>query len=168
MERFEVNFLLRCAVDFPLQDELECCSVRLKVNNGVVYGTATVDAVNREEARRRGYQLAEDVASALTLVFGRAFVVRRVNVAKVGRQREGGSVVTEVVDEFTTHAKVIVVKWPRNWKELAATLMGSLIAAGEKPEKLKRLMRAIKWWRAGNVDDDPLDKFLKFISRLSF
>ena len=162
MERFEVNLLLRCAVDFPLQDELECCGVRLKVNNGVVYGTATVDAVNREEARRRGYQLAEDVASALTLVFGRAFVVERVNVAKVGRQRAGGSVVIKVVVEATTHAKVILVKWPRNWKELAATLMESLIAAGEKPEKLKRLMRVLKWWRAGDVDDDPLDKFLKF------
>jgi hypothetical protein len=162
MERFEVNILLRCAVDFPLQDELECCGVRLKVNNGVVYGTATVDAVNREEARRRGYQLAEDVASALTLVFGRAFVVERVNVAKVCRQREGGSVMIKVVVEATTHAKVIAVKWPRNWRELAATLMESLIAAGEKPEKLKRLMRAIKWWRAGDVDDDPLDKFLKF------
>ncbi|NAZ33947.1 MAG: hypothetical protein GU356_06650 [Pyrobaculum sp.] len=90
MERFEVNFLLRCAVDFPLRDELECCGIRLKVNNGVVYGTATVDAVNREEARRKGDQLAEDVASALTLVLGRALVVEQVNVAKVGRQREGG------------------------------------------------------------------------------
>jgi hypothetical protein len=40
--------------------------------------------------------------------------------------------------------------------------MESLIAAGEKPEKLKRLMRVLKWWRAGDVDDDPLDKFLKF------
>jgi ADP-heptose:LPS heptosyltransferase len=70
--------------------------------------------------------------------------------------------VIEVVDEFTIHAKVIAVKWQRNWKELAATLMESLIAAGEKPEKLKRLIRAIKWWIAGDVDDDPLDKFLKF------
>jgi hypothetical protein len=162
MEHFEVNFLLRCAVDFPLQDELECCGVRLKVNNGVVYGTATVDAVNREEARRKGYQLAEDVASALTLVFGRAFVVEQVNVAKVSKRREGGSVVIKVVVEATTHAKVIVVKWPRNWKEVAATLMESLIAAGEKPEKLKRLMRVLKWWISGDVDDDPLDKFLKF------
>jgi hypothetical protein len=72
MESFEVSFLLRCAVDFSLQDELERCGVRLKINNGVVYRTATVDAVNREETRRKGYQLAEDVASALTIVFGRA------------------------------------------------------------------------------------------------
>jgi hypothetical protein len=111
MERFEVNFLLRCAVDFPLQDELESCGVRLKVNNGVVYRSATVDAVNREEARRKGYQLAEDVASALTLVFGRAFVVEQINVAKVGKRREGGRVVIKVVDEATT---VVAVKWPRN------------------------------------------------------
>jgi IS4 transposase len=162
MEHFEVNFLLRCAVDFPLQDELECCGVRLKVNNGIVYGTAAVDAVNREEARRKGYQLAEDVASALTLVFGRAFVVKQVNVAKVSKRREEGRVVIEVVDEVTIHVKVIATKWPRNWKEVVATLMKSLIAAGEKPEKTKRLMRVLKWWRAGDVDDDPLDKFLKF------
>ena len=153
-------------MDFPLQEELECCGVRLKVNNGVVYRTATVDAVNREEARRKGYQLAEDVASALTLVFGRAFVVEQVNVTH-SRRREGGRVVIEVVDEATTHDKVIVVKWPRNWRELAATLMESLVVAGEKPEKLKRFMRVLKWWRAGDVDDVWIS-FSNSTLRLSF
>jgi hypothetical protein len=46
-----------------------------------------------------------------------------------------------------------------NWKELAATFMESLVVAGEKPEKLKRFMRVLKWWRAGDVD---VCKFLKF------
>jgi hypothetical protein len=54
MEHFEVNFLLRCAVDFFLQDELECCGVRLRVNNGVVYRTATVDAVIEKRLGGRG------------------------------------------------------------------------------------------------------------------
>jgi hypothetical protein len=53
MERFEVNFLLRCAVDFPLQDELECCGVKLRVNGDIVHGTATVHAENSEESEAK-------------------------------------------------------------------------------------------------------------------
>jgi len=162
MESFEVNFSLRCAVDFPLQEELECCGVRLGVNGGVVRGTATIHAENREEARQKGRQLAEDVASALTLVFWKTFAVEHVNVTQVSWRREGDRVVIELADEATIHTKVVVVKWSSNWKELVAKFMQSLVTAGEKPERLKRLMRALRWWRAGDVDDDPLDKFLKF------
>ena len=53
MERFEVNFLLRCAVDFPLRDELECCGVKLRVDGDIVHGTATVHASNSEEAKQK-------------------------------------------------------------------------------------------------------------------
>ena len=119
--------------------------------------------MNREEARRKRYQLAEDVASALTLVFGRVFVVEQVNVAKVGKRREGGRVVIEVVDEATTQE--VAVKWPRNWK--GGYLMESLVVAGEKPEKLKRFMRMLKWWRASDVDNVWIS-FSNSTSRLSF
>jgi hypothetical protein len=162
MESFEVNFSLRCAVDFPLQEELESCGVRLGVNGGVVRGTATIHADNREEARQKGRQLAEDVASALTLVFGRAFAVEHVNVTQVSWRREGDRGVIELAINVSTVHKVAVVKWSSNWKELVAKFMQSLVTDGEKPERLKRLMRALRWWRAGDVDDDPLDKFLKF------
>ena len=161
-QSFEVDFSLRCAMDFPLQEELECCGVRLGVNGGVVRGTATIHADNREEARQKGRQLAEDVASALTLVFWKTFAVEHVNVTQVSWRREGDRVVIELADEATIHTKVVVVKWSSNWKELVAKFMQSLVTAGEKPERLKRLMRALRWWRAGDVDDDPLDKFLKF------
>ncbi len=40
---------------------------------------------------------------------------------------------SSIVDEATTE---VAVKWPRNWKELAAVLMESLVVAREKAEKL--------------------------------
>ena len=54
-------------------------------------------------------------------------------------------------------------------KELegAATLMESLVVAGEKPEKLKRFMRVLKWWRASDVDDVRIS-FSNSTLRLSF
>ena len=58
------------------------------------------------------------------------FVAEQVNVAKVSKRRVGGRVV-KVVDEATTE---VVVKWPRNWKELAATFMEGLVVAREKLE----------------------------------
>jgi len=72
--------LLRCAVDFPLRDELERYGVKLRVEGGVVRGTAAVHAENSDEAKQKGRELAEVVASAPTLVFGRAFSVEQINV----------------------------------------------------------------------------------------
>jgi len=162
MESFEVDFSLRCAMDFPLQEELECCGVRLGVNGGVVRGTATIHAENREEARRKGRQLAEDVASALTLVFGRAFSVEQININQASQRREGDGQVMEARDIALMYDQSIAASWSMNWKESVAEYMQLLTTIREKPEKLKRFMRALRWWRAGDVDDDPLDKFLKF------
>jgi hypothetical protein len=158
MERFEVNFLLRCAVDFPLRDELECCGVKLRVDGGVVRGTATVHASNSEEAKQKGRELAEVVASALTLVFGRAFSVEQINVNQASQRREGDRQVIEARDVAFMYDRSSMASWPMNWKESVARYMQLLTAYKEKPE----FIRVLKWWRAGDVDDDPLDKFLKF------
>ena len=158
MERFEVNFLLRCAVDFPLRDELECSGVRLRVDGDVVCGTATVHAENREGAKQKGRELAEVVASALTLVFGRAFSVEQINVDQASQRREGDRQVIEAKDVALIYDQAKAASRPMNWKESVARYMQLLTANKEKPE----FIRVLKWWRAGDVDDDPLDKFLKF------
>jgi hypothetical protein len=158
MEHFEVNFLLRCAVDFPLQDELECCGVKLRVDGGVVRGTATVHASNSEEAKQKGRELAEVVASALTLEFGRAFSVEQINVNHASQRREGDRQVIEARDVAFMYDRSSMASWPMNWKESVVRYMQLLTANKEKQE----FIRVLKWWRAGDVDDDPLDKFLKF------
>jgi len=158
MERFEVNFLLKCAVDFPLQDELECYGVKLRVNGDIVHGTAAVHASNSEEAKQKGRELAEVVASALTLVFGRAFSVEQINVNQASQRREGDRQVIEAKDVALIYDQAKAASWPMNWKESVARYMQLLTANKEKPE----FIRVLKWWRAGDVDDDPLDKFLKF------
>jgi hypothetical protein len=158
MEHFEVNFLLRCAVDFPLQDELECCGVRLRVDGGVVRGTATVHASKSEEAKQKGRELAEVVASALTFVFRRAFSVEQINVNQASQRREGDRQVIEARDVAFMYDRSSMASWPMSWKESVAMYMQLLTANKEKPE----FIRVLKWWRAGDVDDDPLDKFLKF------
>ena len=158
MDRFEVNFFLRCAVDFPLRDELECCGVKLRVNGDIVHGTATVHAENREGAKQKGRKLAGVVASALTLVFGRAFSVEQINVNQASQRREGDRQVIEAKDVALIYDQAKAASWPMNWKESVARYMQLLTANKEKPE----FIRVLKWWRAGDVDDDPLDKFLKF------
>jgi hypothetical protein len=158
MECFEVNFLLRCAVDFPLQDELEYYGVKLRVEGGVVRGSATVHASNSEEAKQKGRELAEVVASVLTLVFGRAFSVEQININQASQRREGDRQVIEAKDVALIYDQAKAAPWPMNWKELVVRYMQLLTANKEKPE----FIRVLKWWRAGDVDDDPLDKFLKF------
>jgi hypothetical protein len=158
MEHFEVNFLLRCAVDFPLQGELECYGVRLRVDGSVVRGTVTVHASNSEEAKQKGRELAEVVASALTLVFGRAFSVEQINVNQASQRREGDRQVIEAKDVALIYDQAKAASYTMNWKESVARYMQLLTANKEKPE----FIRVLKWWRAGDVDDDPLDKFLKF------
>jgi hypothetical protein len=158
MEHFEVNFVLRCTVDFPLRDELECCGVKLRVDGGVVRGTATVHASNSEETKQKGRELAEVVASALTFVFRRAFSVEQINVNQASQRREGDRQVIEARDVAFMYDRSSMASWPMNWKESVAMYMQLLTANKEKPE----FIRVLKWWRAGDVDDDPLDKFLKF------
>jgi hypothetical protein len=159
MDRFEVNFLLRCAVDFPLRDELECDGVKLRVNGDIVHGTATVHASNSEEAKQKGRKLAEVVAAALTLAFGRAFSVEQININQASQRREGDRQVIEAKDVALIYDQAKAASWPMNWKESVAKYIQLLIANKEKPESK---IRVLKWWRAGDVDDDPLDKFLKF------
>jgi len=163
MERFEVNFLLRCAVDFPLRDELECCGVKLRVDGDIVHGTATVHASNSEEAKQKGRELAEVVASALTLVFGRAFSVEQINMNQASQRREGDRQVIEAKDVALIYDQVKAASYTMNmnWKESVAKYIQLLTANREKPES-KKFIRVLKWWRAGDVDNDPLDKFLKF------
>jgi hypothetical protein len=45
-----------------------------------------------------------------------------------------------------------------NWKESVAKYIQLLTANKER----LGFIRVLKWWRAGDVDDDPLDKFLKY------
>jgi len=150
--------LLKCAVDFPLRDELECYGVKLRVEGGVVRGTATVHASNSEEAKQKGRELAEVVASALTLEFGRAFSVEQTNINHASQRREGYRQVIEDRDIDLMYDQAKAASWPMNWKESVARYIQLLTANKEKLE----FIRVLKWWRAGDVDDDPLDKFLKF------
>ncbi len=64
----------------------------------------------------------------------------------------------EARDIDLMYDQAIAASWPMNWKESVARYMQFLTANKEKPE----FIRVLKWWRAGDVDDDPLDKFLKF------
>jgi hypothetical protein len=155
---FEVNFLLRCAVDFPLRDELERSGVKLRVDGDVVCGTATVHASNSEEAKQKGRELAEVVASVLTLEFGRAFSVEQININQASQRRERDRQVIEARDVAFMYDRSSMASWPMNWKESVAMYMQLLTANKEKPE----FIRVLKWWRAGDVADDPLDRFLKF------
>ena len=161
MERFEVNFLLRCAVGFPLRDELECCGVRLRVDGDIAHGTATVHASNSEEAKQKGREQAEVVALALTLVFGRAFSVEQINVNQASQRREGDRQVIEAKDVALIYDQAKAASYTMNWKESVAMYMRLLTTIRDKPES-KKFIRVLKWWIAGDVDDDPLDKFLKF------
>jgi hypothetical protein len=66
--------------------------------------------------------------------------------------------VIEARDIDLMYDQAKAASWPMNWKESVARYIQLLTANKEKPE----FIRVLKWWRAGDVDDDPLDKFLKF------
>jgi len=153
--------LLRCAVDFPLRDELEYYGVKLRVNGDIVHGTATVHASNSEEAKQKGREQAEVVASALTFAFGRAFSVEQINVNQASQGRKEDRQVIEARDVAFMYDRSSMASWPMNWKESVAKYIQLLTANRDKPES-KKFIRVLKWWIAGDVDDDPLDKFLKF------
>jgi len=169
------EFALRCASGIDcLFNDVEVGGIRFSCVNGLLIGK--FKAVNEDPE-----VTAKLLSSALSLVSGCGFETYCVSVNSCMVNIPIGTSVTvglgqtpEQMNIPTTHIPIIV--WVSigeiinlNEEELgrAVELMGGLRNALRSPNPNKRrgvdgLLRVIRWWALGDLDTDPVDKFLKF------
>jgi hypothetical protein len=141
---------------------IEYNDIKLRTENGKICGelVVSVDRPDFDLAREEAVRRIEKLASLLTLAFDDGFIIEDVNVP-LRVLDKGREKIVEVYKFIGIRVEFeINVNYPR--EKLAEVL--SVLRQIEM--KLKgsgygeELLRAIKWWRRGFLEEDKVDKFL--------
>ena len=157
-----------------LFSDVEVGGIRFRCVNGVLVGRFEV--VNEDPEA-----MAKLLAIALSLVSGCGFEAccvsvdscMVVNVPISASFTVGLGQAPEQMTIPTTHIPITIqvsvgkaINLDKEILNKAVKLMGELRNALQNPNINKRvvdgLLRVIKWWVSGGLDEDPLDRFLKF------
>jgi hypothetical protein len=167
MYEFHVSFKLKSGKSYIFDSVIEYDGVKLKTENGKICGELVV-VVDRpdfnlagEEALRR----IERLASLLTLALDDGFAVEDVNVELLPRIIDKGR---EKVIEIYEHVEIwtvaslntYVVKYTKEKLAEAVLELKQLEGKLQGFKQGEALLRAIKWWRRGFLEEDKVDKFL--------
>jgi|GEM_PF-854284 len=169
------EFALRCVSGIDcLFNDVEVGGIRFSCVNGLLVGRFEV--VNEDPE-----VTAKLLLSALSLVSGCGFETYCVSVNSCMVNIPIGTSVTispgqapEQMNIPTTHIPITIrvsvgktIDLDKGMLNKAVELMGGLRNALRSPNPNKRrvvdsLLRVVKWWVSGSLDEDPLDRFLKF------
>ncbi len=157
-----------------LFNDVEVGGIRFSCVNGLLVGR--FEAVNEDPE-----VTAKLLSSALSLVSGCGFETYCVSVGSCMVNIPIGTSVTispgqapEQMNIPTTHIPITIwvsvgktIDLDKGMLNKAVELMGGLRNALRSPNPNKRrvvdgLLRVVKWWVSGSLDEDPLDRFLKF------
>jgi hypothetical protein len=165
---FEVRFTLKSRPDvgFSFDRAIQLGGMTLETREGKIHGTMTLRLESDEPnvAREKALEEAEKIASLLSFALNAGFAVEEVRVTRKPEIKEEGR-----VKKITIFDYVIV----REWANITATY--SIERINELEIKLQNLMnriergahgrdllRAIKWWRKGYLEEDKVDAFLHY------
>jgi len=171
--RSVVQFNLRSSpyVDLNcVSNEFEVDGVRVRCSDGAVTIEFEVVGESPEVVNELGRVRSELFAHAISLIQGRGFGTCNLVISPPSKipqtTNEDGAIrlsynVTERISLIIKEEKSI--DEPRIKKTIE--LMSKLWDAVQNPntnERAKDLLRVVKWWVSGSLDEDPLDRFLKF------
>jgi len=168
MHEFDVTFRLRSKpnISYSFDDVIEHGGIRIETKDGKICGRTTI-SIERDDynlAREKAVEELEKLASVLTIIFGEAFVVEDVKVEHKPIIENEGKVKTVIVFD-TCRSKDCVFVEKRYSKEILDKIKAELKGLTDKIDKSregKDLLRAIKWWGKGNLEEDKIDKFLDY------
>ena len=164
MYRGVVSFALRSShVDFSCPpNEFEIGGVKVGCEGGRVVFKINVVGDSPEVINELGRRAPELFVYAMSLVQGVGFDADNDadNLVITWRSINAAGVITSMK---TTAG--IRTQLNEGLLERAINLMNKLGDALQNPGTSKRveeLLRAVRWWVSGSLDEDPLDRFLKF------
>ena len=153
-----------------VSNEFEVDGIRVRCSDGVVTVEFEVVGESREVVNELGRVRSELFAYAISLIQGRGFGTCNLVISSPSKvpqtTNEDGAIrlsynVIERISLIIKEVKSIDESCIRKTIELMSKLEDAL----RNPSISKRaedLLRVVRWWVSGGLDEDPLDRFLKF------
>jgi hypothetical protein len=153
-----------------VSNEFEVDGVRVRCNDGAVTIEFEVVGESPEVVNELGRVRSELFAHAISLIQGSGFSTCNLVISppfKIPQTtNEDGAIrlsynVTERISLIIKEEKSIDESYIRKTIELMSKL-GDALRNPSTSKRAEELLRVVKWWVSGGLDEDPLDRFLKF------
>jgi hypothetical protein len=165
---FEVRFTLKSRPDvsFSFDRAIQLRGATLETREEKIHGTMTLrlESDDPNAAREKALEEAEKIASLLSLALDAGFAVEEVRVTRKPEIKEEGGVKKITVFDSVTAivgANITATYSSEKINELEIKLQ-NLMSRIEKGAHGRDLLRAIKWWRKGYLEEDKVDAFLHY------
>jgi hypothetical protein len=162
---FEVRFTLKSAPQIKLLFEgaVKIDDFEIEAQEGKIVGktSISIDMDDPELAKRQAIDKIEELATILTLIFGTAYETYDLSVVHkpIIEKTETGQKIS-IFDTIHIAEGVAVIK--RTSKEIIEEQYNFWRDKIRKLEDREVLIRALKWWRGGSLDEDKVDKFMHY------
>ncbi len=169
MQEFDITFRFRSKlnISYSFDSVMEHEGIKMETKDGKICGGTTI-SIEKDDynfAREKAVEELEKLASVLTLIFGEAFVVEDVEVKRKPIIENKGKFKKIILDEVLGVKDVSIRRDVKYSKESLDKIKEEMKKLTDKINELKEgkdFLRAIKWWRKGNLEEDGVDKFLDY------
>lgn len=170
MYRVQAEFCLRSPSKYHFEVPVELDGVRLETRDGKVCGEVTMSMTDLAHMEEVIYREVDRVALLLTLQSGEGFTVEDFRVrgaVRVSSEERGATtevrLEAHVVSKF--REEVLIERTARYTKERLERLVAELRELSSRLSKLgggEDVLRAVRWWRKGYLEEDRVDRFLHY------
>jgi hypothetical protein len=163
---FEVRFNLKSDSQIKLLFEgaVKIGDFEIETQEGKIVGktSISIDIDHPELAKRQAFDKIEELATILTLIFGTACEIYDLRVVHkpIIEKTESEQKISIFFRRIHTAEGVVVIKGTP--KEVIEEQYNFWRDKLRKLEDKEVLIRALKWWRRGSLDDDKVDKFIHY------
>jgi len=160
-------FTLKSRSKYQFDKAIELDGARLETKDGKICGEVVVQVEKADPnlIAEKAFERANKVASLLTLFFGEGFVVEDAPRPVVVIKKEGHVMETVIYEFMRAEAFISMVEFSKEILSKKESELKELSNKLDKLSKLERgedLLRAIKWWVKGYLEEDKVDKFLDY------
>jgi len=161
-------FILQSHSKYLFDEAIELDGIRLESKDGKIYGEVIVqvEKVDPNLIVEKAFEKANEIALLLTLLFGESFIVEDVVPGSiVAVKKKEDAVKIEIYESIRLLIKASLSIEKRLSKEKLGRIkseLKELLGKLSKPERGGDILRAINWWRKGNLEEDGVDKFLDY------
>jgi len=170
MHEFDVTFRLRSKpnISYSFDGVIEYGGISIETRDRKIYGKTTISIEKDDHhlAREKAIEELEKFALMLTVIFGEGFIIEDVKVKhKPIIEDEGKVKKIEICDPYDVKASLEIYSKEIYSKKSLDEIKAELKELTDRINNLgegKALLRAIKWWRKGDLEEDKVDKFLDY------
>jgi len=168
MYEARAEFTLRSPSKYQFDEAIELDGTRLGTKDGRICGEAVMqtDKADFDLVMEKTFEKADKIASLLTLHFGEGFavedVVPRSIVTVKEKERTAEIEIHAFVRSYTKASLTIVKRFSKESLSKIESKLKELLNRLSKLERGEDILRAIKWWSKGYLEEDKVDKFLDY------